>query len=192
MVELDGERVEMAEVVERKFKGDRVSLSVLRHKQPITVDITLSGNWPYLMQAQQHVLHPRFVLFGGLVFQPLNRNFMEAYQVEDLRLRYFYNFFVADQLYGEHPEVIVLSNILPDAVNAYLSEFRLQIVDKINGRSIKRLDDLAAAFAQPADHYVIEFVGSNRPAVLERAAVEQARERIKANYGVSVEQNLNS
>ncbi|MBV9490591.1 MAG: serine protease, partial [Verrucomicrobia bacterium] len=68
MVELDGERVEMAEVVERKFKGDRVSLSVLRHKQPITVDITLSGNWPYLMQAQQHVLHPRFVLFGGLVF----------------------------------------------------------------------------------------------------------------------------
>jgi hypothetical protein len=33
-------------------------------------------------------------------------------------------------------------------------------------------------------------VGNNRPAVLERRAVEQARARIEANYGVSVEQNL--
>jgi hypothetical protein len=79
---------------------------------------------------------------------------------------------------------------LPDPVNAYLSEFRLQIVDKINDRPIRNLDDAAAAFAQPSEYYVIQFVGNNRPAVLERAAVEQARARIRANYGVSVEQNL--
>lgn len=189
-VQLDGDRVEMAEIVERKFKGENVTLSIVRDKQPKTVDITLSGNWPYLMQAQQHTLHPRFILFGGLVFQPLNRTFMEAYQVDDLRLRYFYNFFVADEIYKEHPEVVVLSNILPDPVNAYLSEFRLQIVDKINDQPIRNLDDAAAAFAKVADEYVIQFLGSNRPAVLERNAVEQARARIRANYGVSVEQNL--
>jgi hypothetical protein len=86
--------------------------------------------------------------------------------------------------------VVVLSNILPDPVNAYLSEFRLQIVDKINGQPIRNLDDAAAALSAAADQYVIEFLGNNRPAVLERSAVEQARARIKANYGVSVEQNL--
>ncbi|HEY0789938.1 MAG TPA: trypsin-like peptidase domain-containing protein [Chthoniobacterales bacterium] len=189
-VQLDGERVEMAEVVERKFKGERVRLGVLRNKEPLTVELALSGNWPFLMQAQEHALNPRFVLFGGLVFQPLNRNFMEAYQVDDLRLRYFYNFFVADEIYKEHPEIIVLSNILADPVNAYLSEFRLQILEQINDRPIRRLEDVAEAFAQPADLYVIRFIGDSRPVVLERAAVEQAAERIKANYGVRLEQNL--
>jgi hypothetical protein len=128
------------------------------------------------------------VLFGGLVFQPLSKNFMDAYQVDDLRLRYFYNFFITDEIYQEHPEVVVLSNILPDPVNAYLTDLRFQIVDEINSHRIRTLDDVARAFAEKSDYYVIRFVGSVRPAVLERSAVEQARNRILANYNVQNEQ----
>ena len=43
-------------------------------------------------------------------------------------------------------------------------------------------------FAQKSDYYVIHFVGSARPAVLERSAVEQARDRIIGNYNVQKEQ----
>ncbi len=189
-VQLDGDRVQMAEVVERKFKGEQTRLSVWRDRRPLTVEVPLSGNWPYAMQAQPHTLRPRYVVFGGLVFQPLNRGFMEAYQVDDLRLRYFYNFFVADEIYQTHPEVVVLANILPDPVNAYLNDLRFQILDRVNGREIKGLEDAAAAFAEPADQYVLQFLGGNRPIVLERAVVEGARDRIKANYGVRVEQYL--
>jgi hypothetical protein len=84
----------------------------------------------------------------------------------------------------------VLSNILTDPVNAYLSDFRFQIVDEINGQKIKHLSDVAHAFAATADQYVIKFLGSNRPAVLEKRAVEAAQQRIKRNYNVSIEQNL--
>ena len=90
----------------------------------------------------------------------------------------------------QHPEIIVLSNILADPVNAYLSDFRFQIVDEINGQKIKHLSDVAHAFAASADQYVIKFLGSNRPAVLEKRAVEAAQQRIKRNYNVSIEQNL--
>jgi hypothetical protein len=47
---------------------------------------------------------------------------------------------------------------------------------------------VARAFAEKSDYYVIRFVGSVRPAVLERSAVEQARNRILANYNVQNEQ----
>ena len=40
-VEYEGERVQMPEVVERKFKGDTVKLDLLRNKQPMSVDVTL-------------------------------------------------------------------------------------------------------------------------------------------------------
>src|SRR6516162_5800175 len=187
-VQLDGERVEMPEIVERKFKGDTVKFGIWRNKAKETVQVRLKGNWPYLIQANHYDSPPRFVLFGGLVFQPLSKNFMDAYQVEDLRLRYFYNFFITDEIYREHPEVIVLSNILPDPVNAYLTDLRFQIVDEINSHRIRTLDDVARAFSEKSDYYVIRFVGSVRPAVLERSAVEQARNRILGNYNVQNEQ----
>src|SRR6516165_3019095 len=189
-VQLDGARLKMEEIVERKFKGDKVKFGLLRNKQRQTVEIALEPNWPYLIQAKSYDVDPRFVLFAGLLFQPLSQNFMEAYQVDDLRIRYFYNFFVTDELFKEHPEVIVLSNILPDPVNAYLSDFRFQIVDEINGRKIRTLNDVAAAFAQPAEYYTIKFLGNTRPAVLESAAVAEARARIRSNYNVPREENL--
>jgi S1-C subfamily serine protease len=189
-VDLDGDRIDMAEIVERKFKGDTVKLGIMRDKKPATVEIALKGNWPYLIQANRYDTPPRFVLFGGLVFQPLSKNFMDAYQVDDLRLRYYYNFFVSEEIYKEHPEVIVLSNILPDPVNAYLSDFKFQVVDKINNQKIRTLEDVAKAFAEKPAYYVIEFVGSSRPAVLERSAVERARNSILGNYAVQKEQYL--
>jgi len=189
-VQLDGERVEMPEIVERKFKGDKVHFDIWRDKTQQSVELELSGNWPYLIQANRYDSPPRFILFGGLVFQPLTKNFMDAYQVDDLRLRYYYDFFVTDEIFKEHPEVIVLSNILPDPVNAYLSDLRFQIVDQINNKKIRTLQDMADAFAQKSDYYVINFVGSSRPAVLERSAVEQARDRILTNYNVPKEQYI--
>jgi S1-C subfamily serine protease len=189
-VQLDGDRIDMAEIVERKFKGETVKLGILREKRSQSTDITLKGNWPYLMQANRYDSPPQFVLFAGLLFQPLSKNFMDAYQTDDLRLRHYYNYFITEEIYREHPEVIVLSNVLPDPVNAYLSDFRFQIVDQINGQKMRTLRDVSKAFSEQQDYYVIQFVGSSRPAVLERSAVEQARTRILANYSVQEEQNL--
>ena len=80
--------------------------------------------------------------------------------------------------------------MLPDPINTYLEEFRNSIVSEVNGHEIKRLEDLAAAFAEPSDYYVIKCIGEGRPIVLERSAVEAARERIKTAYNVVSEQNL--
>ena len=189
-IEYEGERVEMAEVVERKFKGDALKIHLLRDKKEMDVTVTLKPAWPFLIQANQYDVKPRFVLFGGLLFQPLSRDFLEVYGIDDLRVRYFYDSFVDRAIFLEHPEVIVLSQILPDPINTYLEEFRNSIISEVNGHPIKRLDDLAAAFAEPADYYVIKCIGEGRPIVLERAKVESARQRIKTVYNVISESNL--
>src|SRR6184192_4617929 len=64
-VELEGERAEFQEVVERKFNGDSVRLDVWRDKQPITVTIKLYTPWPYGTQAHRYDVRPRYVLYGG-------------------------------------------------------------------------------------------------------------------------------
>jgi hypothetical protein len=189
-VVLDGARVQMAEVVERKFKGDNVKLHILRDHHEMDVIVKLDAAWPYLMQANTYDAAPRYVLYGGLLFQPLSRNFLETYDIDDLQVRYFYDYFLQDELYKEHPEIIVLSAILPDPINTYLSDLKDGIVDEINGEKVRTLDDLANGFRKQSDQYVIKLLGQGRPIVLDRAAVEAARERIDERYNVVKEQNL--
>lgn len=189
-VELDGERVEMPEVVERKFKGDPVAFHILRDKAPLEVSAKFAQAWPYQLQASQYDINPRYLLFGGLLFHPVSRDFLQANPTDNLRVRFLYNAYVSDEVYKDHPDLVVLSGILPDPVNTYLNGMRGGIVDTVNGSKIKTLQQMADALAKPADQYVIQLMGEGRPIVMERAAVEAARERIKTRYNVRSEQNL--
>jgi len=189
-VELEGERVQMAEVVERKFRGDSVRMTLLRARAKLEVTVPLNQAWPFAMQANQFDVQPTYVLFGGLLFQPLSRNLLNSVQFQNPRLTYFFEAFVPRELYKEHPEVVILSGILADPINTYLGEFKEGIVEEINGAPVRTLSDLADAFAKPAEFYVLRFVGNGRPLVLERTAVEAARERIRSRYGVQKEQFL--
>jgi S1-C subfamily serine protease len=189
-VELEGERAQFEEVVERKFKGDSVKFDILREKQPMTVTIKLYKPWPYAIQGHSYDVQPRYILYGGLLFQPENLDMLEAYHTSDLRLRHFFEYFTVEQIYLQHPDVIVLSNILPDPINTYLAPYRGAIVDEVNGKKIRTLDELAEAFAQGPNQLVIRMIGDGPPLVLDRNKVEAARERIKTRYNVAKEQNL--
>src|SRR5216110_1996353 len=189
-VELEGERAQFEEVVERKFKGDSVKFDLLRNKQPMTATIKLYKPWPYAIQGHSYDVRPRYVLYGGLLFQPLNLDMLEAYRATDLRLRHFFEYFILEQIYLQHPDVIVLSNILPDPINSYLAPYRGGIVDEVNGKKIRTLDELSEAFAQAPERLVIRMIGDGPPLVLDRNKVEAARERIKARYNVLKDQNL--
>ena len=190
-VEMEGEDpVEMAEVVERKFRNDKVDFEILRDAKPMKVTLALTHPWPFSLQANAYDEKPRFVVFGGLVFQPVDANFIAEHNPEDLRLRYNFDQFISQGIYRDRPELVVLSSVLADPINAYAGEFRYDIVDKINGKKILRLTDVAEAFKELADYYVIEMLGDGRPIVLERKAVEEARNRILARYGVNQEENL--
>jgi hypothetical protein len=140
--------------------------------------------------AHGYDVRPRYVLYGGLLFQPLTLDLIDAYQPTDLRIRHYFDYFVIEQIYLEHPEVIVLTNILPDPTNTYLAPYRSSIVDEINGQKIRNLNDLAKAFAEKADRFVVRMIGDGPPLVLDPKQVESARERIKTRYNVASEQNL--
>src|SRR3989440_76045 len=189
-VELEGSRVDMPEVVERKFKGDKVKLDIWRDKKPRTVTIELGSVWPYLYLAHGYDVKPRYIVYGGLVFQPLTLDLVDAFQPTDVRIRHYFDYFVLEQIYLEHPEVVILTNILPDPTNTYLAPYRASIVDEVNGKKIRKLNDLAAAFAELADRFVVRMIGDGPPLVLDPKEVESARDRIKTRYNVVVEQNL--
>ena len=182
--------VPLTEVVERKFKGDKATLAILRDRKKQEVVVPLDEAWPFTLQSNAYDEKPRFVVFGGLVFQPVDQNFLRDHAPSNQRLNYLFDYFIEDGIYRDREELIVLSSILADPVNAHAGEFRHSIIDEINGRRIRTLRDVAEAFANPAEYYVIKTADGGRPIVLEHKAVLAARENILSRYGVSKEQNL--
>ena len=189
-VAMENDRMLLNEVVERKFKGDTVTLKLLRQSKEMTVSFPLKLPWPYLTQARQYDVHPRFVIFGGLVFQPLSSSFYASLEDPSVTLRYYYTQFLDAELYLQHPEVVVISKTLPDPINTYQDRFINTIIDTINDIKVRTLEDVAAAFDKPDSFFVIRVVGDPQPLVLEAKAVKAARQRILERYGINQERYL--
>ena len=175
----------MNEIVERKFAGDVIDLKIWRNKQPINTQVTLKRFMPYLIAARKYDEKPRYVMFAGLVFQPLDRNLMAAHNMKSLQVRYHFDSYVSSNIYKERPEVIVLTSILPDSINSYFNQFTQSIVDKVNGVKVKNLKDVHSALSKnDGDYIIINLLGSGRPIVIEKGKIEEAQKRIQTKYNV--------
>lgn len=187
---LEGRSVDMTEVVERKFEGESVRFDLLREGRVIQVSFPLKGNWPFRMQANCYEELPRYLMHGGLVFQPLNRNLMDAMGSEEPRVRRDFEQFVERHLYVGCPEIVVLSRVLPDPVNKDSDGVRQGVVSSINGHRIRSLEDIQKAFSEPRKRDVIILEGLGVPIVLDRKAVIEATPRIMRNYGLKAAARL--
>jgi len=175
----------MNEIVERKFAGDVINLKIWRDQKLIAAKVTLKRFLPYLITAKQYDKKPRYVMFAGLVFQPMDRNLMTAHGIKDLQARYHYDSYVSDSIYKERPEIIVLTSILPDSINSYFSSFSQSIVDEVNGTKVKTLKDIHSALQKNnGDFITIRLLGKGRPIVIERSRVAAAQKRIQEKYNV--------
>jgi S1-C subfamily serine protease len=185
-VRLEGKPVQLEEIVERKFAGDEVKLEVWRDGKMEAVQVPLKPADMFSMYEILYEPPPRYVLYGGLVFQPLTANLMAVLAGgADLRLKQKYTMFATDQIYREMPEPVILSGVLPDSSNVYLRGLAGQIVKEINGKKIRTLADVEPALAANGERTVIRFEGDSRPAVLKREEVDRATPRIMTQYGIS-------
>jgi S1-C subfamily serine protease len=187
---VDGESVDLNEIIERKFAGDTVDLEIWRDEKRVQLTVELKRFIPYLIQSAQYDKQPNFVLYAGLQFQPLDRNLMAAHEITNIRTRYHYGYYSQDEIYRERPQVIVLTEVLPDSTNTHLQPFVHQVIDSINGKKIHLLQDVYDAlhgdFAEEGheEFHVIRLLGEGRPLVLKRDEAAVAHDRIMAEYNV--------
>ncbi len=192
-IEINGSRVDMNEIVERKFVGDRVRMEVKRGDEVMDLEIELKRFLPYLIQARLYDEQPQFVMFAGLLFQPLDRNLMAAHKISDLQARYLFTYFSQREIYKERPQIVVLTDILNDTINTHLNPFQHKVVDEVNGEKIRTLRDLHEALHREdleGEFHVIKILGEGRPIVLDRKQVEEAQERIMQRYSVPIDHRL--
>jgi S1-C subfamily serine protease len=189
---IDGETVNMNEIVERKFAGEKVDLRLRRNEEWADVSITLKALPQSRMYAIKYEEKPRYIVFGGLVFQPLDTNLFATQQFNDVNVRRLYADYVSKGLFQELEDVVILTNILKDKLTSQLPPYPGMAVEKINGTAVKSLKQ-AYELLHPEkapEYFVIELLGGDRPLVLPAAAIEAADKRIQSGYNIPKLSNL--
>ena len=192
MVTIDGENVDMHEIVERKFAGDKLALRYLRDGGWNDVEITLKPLSWSRMYAIQYEVKPRYIMFAGLVFQPLDTNLFAASKFDDITLRRLYGDYVSKGIFQKRPDIVVLTRIESDPLTSQLGSFAGYALDKINGTEVKDLkhaNDLLHPKDMP-EFFVIELFGAERPLVIPSSEVAAATKRVQEAYDIEQLSNL--
>jgi len=192
MVTIDGENMNLNEIVERKFAGDKVVVCFLRDGASKQVDIALKPLPWSRMYAIEYEKKPRYMVFAGLVFQPLDTNLFATAKFNDVTVRRLYSDYVPKGLFQKRPDIVVLTRVESDPVTSQLGDFSGFAVDKINGvevTDLKQAYDLLHPQEVPEFH-VIELFGASRPVVIPSALVKEANQRVAKNYGIAMLENL--
>ena len=171
----------MKELIERCFKDDRLPLDIIRDGKPMKVEMVMKPS-PYgdLLMADYDTM-PRYVVFGGLVFQPIQRNVLAAADISMLDVALDIRNYQEDGGCVDHEDMVIITKVLDDEVNARLSgSISNSIVEKINGVKVKGLThayELLYPENMP-EYVVIELKNGERPLVFEGKAMETANKRI--------------
>lgn len=191
-VVIAGERVKMHEIVERKFAGDTVDLEFLRAGVAKKATITLQAFPPARIYAAKYDKQPRYLVQAGLVFQPLDRNLYAAHRLNNPRVRRIFNNYLEDSIHETRKDVVILTRVLDDPINAELSAFAgnaLKSVNEIDITDLNHLHELLNPLTMP-EFFVLRFDGINRPLILRTETLSTANQRIASNYAIPKPLNL--
>jgi S1-C subfamily serine protease len=193
LIRFEDELMDMSEVVERKFAGEKLKIAFLRAGKKQEKEVELKRFVPYVKLGSQYNQRPRYLVYAGLVFQPMDRNLVDAHGVRDSAANYIFDNYLTDKLYIERPEPVMLTTVLSDEVNTHLTPYAQSVVDEINGVKIRSLQDVAEALKKEdvkKGFVVIKLVEKGRPLVLKRDLAEAAHPRIMQTYGISEDSYL--
>lgn len=191
MIDLDGERVKLEELAERAFNGDVITFSILRAGKLTEEKVTLQPPPPAAgITGNAYDELPRYVQFAGMVFQPLQRNVIAAHNLNPMDFIVEMEDFLQRGGWREKEDIVVLTAVLPDELNARFADYGSRVVTKVNGKPVKGLKHLYSLLypehgEKRPEFTVIEFKDAPRPFVVENAALQAGHARISAGYNIS-------
>ena len=185
------------EAIDRKQVGEKLSLVYYRNGEKQQIEFSIATDTPIIPWNLLYDVKPDYRVYAGLTFVQLNRNFLSRWGrswVTDIPFDLRYLFFEYAQL-NKNPlreEYIILSEILPDEVNAYLKPYKNKVVESINGISINKLEDIDIALETNGEGFqVFKFVDHEAPMIVDANKAEQRKNLIMQKYQIPVEKKKN-
>jgi hypothetical protein len=194
-VRLGDARVTFEHLLDLKQVGETARLAVWRDGKEQALTAASRRVVRFDNKRNRYGVAPRFVVYAGLVFMPLDTELLKTYgrgwaQSADRNLVWHQLFREAEEPETADREIVVLTRVLRHAANAQMTFTGPVVVERINGREIQSLEDVVTAFDSNRDRFDrLEFENAGTEA-LEREKAAQAHAEILKQYAIARDRNL--
>jgi Trypsin-like serine proteases, typically periplasmic, contain C-terminal PDZ domain len=176
--------------------GGSLKMRVLREGNEIDLALPLEPRDPATVISSPSITDepPRYYILGGLVLQELSRSYLREWGGDwrssaPPRLVYLDEF--QDELPADRGRIVFISQVLPADTTVGYDGLATIVVEKINGREIKSLEDVAEAVKSPDGRFhKIELESDPGVIFLDAKQVEETADDLQRAYGLPALSNL--
>jgi S1-C subfamily serine protease len=170
--------------------GDLVPVTVWRNKQPLTVQVLLDpfSDTRALIPLNTEGEQADYLVEGGVIMRELTADYLLSRGSRWMlgsnpRL---VNLYLTRAQFPDRPgqRVVVLSAVLPDAINRGFQDFRDDVVTQVNGQAISNLKEIFAIRKRDGGIWRITTQSRGVDIVLDREQLTEANERISERYRI--------
>jgi S1-C subfamily serine protease len=176
-------RTQVGALLGHRAVGEPLGLVVWRDGQRLQLQVTLAP-LASLVERHRYDRRPDYLVYGGLVFQPLTRDFLTTWDKwwlhapKDLLDAYWNGSRTA-----EVEELVVVTQVLADELTMGVSERVNEVVATVNGSVLRNLAHLMELVDAAPDVLVLDTCRGNR-IVLETTAVRARHAAVLARYHI--------
>ncbi|MBM4061517.1 MAG: serine protease [Planctomycetes bacterium] len=177
-------RCQFDAVVGDHHVGDTVQAHLLRQGRRQQVAMRMA-RMVWLVPRIEFDRMPSWFLFGGLVFQRLTAEYLRIWGEHwwDKAPKELLHLFYSGERRPERQEVVVLAQVLADAVNVGYEPFTNDVVFEVGGRAPVDLDDFVRAVDAISGEVVIK-LSSGAKVLFDARQARAAHARILSRYRV--------
>jgi S1-C subfamily serine protease len=189
-VNWNGLRLSFDFLPDLKQVGETISAEIIRDGQHMTLEMELTNSNLTRHRAKLYDIKPKYYIYAGLVFAPLNREVLETYSdqwIVDVPQDLVYETYYRPLIENDYMDTdwVIQIRRLDHEVNAEESGFLYTIVESVNGVPVHTLEDLANAFEEnTADQHVIRFQQGHCATFLDRRKADAAHQEILDQYAI--------
>ncbi|OGV33313.1 MAG: hypothetical protein A2020_08475 [Lentisphaerae bacterium GWF2_45_14] len=175
-------------LVWEKFIGDKCTFRILRDGKEMDIEYIL-GPTEKLVQMRTFDQLPSFYIVGGLLFIPLNQNYLDSWGDERKTPRMLVNHRYYGEITDERDEVAVLSEVLADDVNMGYQQITYTPVESINGVKVKNMKHLIELIEKSKEPFIDIQLENKGRVVMELEKMRNATARILGRYRIPADRS---
>ena len=174
-------RVNFEAVVQARQLGETVKLTILKDGSRFDRRITLNPHQPLI--AGRVGDEVEYLVFGGLVFQPLGYEYLrQSEEPLETLMSHALGFNIVTE---QHRQVILLQQVLPHRVNQGYEEWRDAVVATVNGVAPRDMKDLARILDSATGRWLTIVTEDQGILTLPLEEARAAHAKILASFGVA-------
>lgn len=165
--------------------GDKLTLDIIRDNKSLSKEITLSTTSKnfWLVQREQYDTFPRYFIFGGFVFTPVTKNYINA------GMSFFSSGGELAGLLTEWPskerdEVVIVSQVLAADTNKGHHDLYDWIIHKINGQKFRNFNEFYQLMAAANEEFITLEDKDGFKVIIDKVASEKESKEILERYHI--------